>query len=89
MFHFARTRSPHTGPQATGSAQGVVGRRLVRGRLRALGVVLGLCLALAVSTAVALGLSAPTSVGSLLTRDAHRHYVVNPLATIYGCFNTI
>jgi ABC-2 type transport system permease protein len=31
----------------------------------------------------------PTSVGNLLMRDAHGHYVVNPLATIYGCFNTI
>ena len=30
----------------------------------------------------------PTSVGNLLMRDAHRHLVVNPLATIYGCFNT-
>ena len=31
----------------------------------------------------------PTSVGNLLMRDAHGRYVVNPLATIYGCFNTI
>ncbi len=31
----------------------------------------------------------PTSVGNLLMRDAHGHLVVNPLATIYGCFNTI
>ena len=31
----------------------------------------------------------PTSVGNLLMRDAHGHQVVNPLATIYGCFNTI
>jgi hypothetical protein len=31
----------------------------------------------------------PTSVGNLLIRDAHGHHVVNPLATIYGCFNTI
>jgi len=29
----------------------------------------------------------PTSVGNLLMRDAHHHLVVNPLATIYGCFN--
>ena len=31
----------------------------------------------------------PTSVGNLLMRDAHGRQVVNPLATIYGCFNTI
>ncbi len=31
----------------------------------------------------------PTSVGNLLMRDAHRQLVVNPLATIYGCFNTL
>jgi ABC-2 type transport system permease protein len=31
----------------------------------------------------------PTSVGNLLIRDAHGHNVVNPMATIYGCFNTI
>ena len=31
----------------------------------------------------------PTSVGNLLMRDAHGHLVVNPLATIYGCFNTL
>ncbi len=31
----------------------------------------------------------PTAVGNLLMRDAHRRFVVNPLATIYGCFNTI
>ena len=31
----------------------------------------------------------PTSVGNLLMRDARGHLVVNPLATIYGCFNTI
>ena len=31
----------------------------------------------------------PTSVGNLLMRDAHGRHVVNPLATIYGCFNTI
>jgi ABC-2 type transport system permease protein len=31
----------------------------------------------------------PTSVGNLLMRDSHGHRVVNPLATIYGCFNTI
>ena len=29
----------------------------------------------------------PTSVGNLLMRDAQHHLVVNPLATIYGCFN--
>lgn len=31
----------------------------------------------------------PTSVGNLLMRDSGGHRVVNPLATIYGCFNTI
>jgi ABC-2 type transport system permease protein len=31
----------------------------------------------------------PTSVGNVLMRDAHGHLVVNPLATVYGCFNTI
>jgi len=31
----------------------------------------------------------PTTVGNLLIRDSHGHQVVNPLATIYGCFNTI
>ena len=31
----------------------------------------------------------PTSVGNLLMRDAQGRQVVNPLATIYGCFNTI
>jgi ABC-2 type transport system permease protein len=31
----------------------------------------------------------PTSVGNLLMRDSQGHQVVNPLATIYGCFNTI
>jgi ABC-2 type transport system permease protein len=31
----------------------------------------------------------PTSVGNLLVRDAHGHLVVNPLATIYGCFNAL
>ncbi len=30
-----------------------------------------------------------TSVGNVLMRDAHGHHVVNPLATIYGCFDTI
>ncbi len=32
--------------------------------------------------------AAPASVGSVLLRDAHRRLVVNPLATIYGCFDT-
>jgi ABC-2 type transport system permease protein len=31
----------------------------------------------------------PTSVGNLMIHDAHHHLVVNPMATIYGCFNTI
>ncbi len=31
----------------------------------------------------------PTSVGNIMMRDAHGHNVVNPLAMIYGCFNTI
>lgn len=31
----------------------------------------------------------PTSVGNLLMRDTHGHRVINPLAMIYGCFNTI
>ena len=31
----------------------------------------------------------PTSVGNLLMRDARGRHVVNPLATIYGCFNTL
>ena len=30
----------------------------------------------------------PTSVGNLLIRDARGYNVVNPMATIYGCFNT-
>ncbi len=32
--------------------------------------------------------AAPASVGNLLMRDAHGHLAVNPLATIYGCFDT-
>ena len=31
----------------------------------------------------------PAAVGNLLMRDSNGHQVVNPLATIYGCFNTI
>lgn len=31
----------------------------------------------------------PTAVGNVLMRDAHGHNVLNPLAVIYGCFNTI
>lgn len=30
----------------------------------------------------------PTFVGQQLMRDAHGHNVVNPLFTIYGCFDT-
>jgi hypothetical protein len=30
----------------------------------------------------------PTSVGNLLIGDTHGHNVVNPVSTIYGCFNT-
>jgi len=31
----------------------------------------------------------PTAVGNLLMRDSHGHNVINPLSTIYGCFNTL
>ncbi len=50
MFHLARTRSART-PDSPAE------RRLVRGRLRAFGVVLGLCFALAASAAIAAALS--------------------------------
>ena len=57
MFHDARSRNQHVGAQAADSARRLVGRRLVHGRLRAFGAVLGLCFALAASAAAALGLS--------------------------------
>ena len=57
MFHIARTRSQRVGAQAADPARQVVGCRLEHGRLGALGVVLGLCFALAASAAVAVGLS--------------------------------
>jgi len=31
----------------------------------------------------------PTSVGNLMMRDAHGNQVVNPMSTIYGCFNPL
>src|SRR5437763_6979048 len=33
--------------------------------------------------------SPPASIGQQLMRDADGHNVVNPLYTIYGCFNTM
>jgi ABC-2 type transport system permease protein len=33
--------------------------------------------------------SPPAFIGQQLMRDAHGHNVVNPLFTIYGCFNTL
>jgi hypothetical protein len=33
--------------------------------------------------------SPPTFVGQQTMRDASGHSVVNPLFTIYGCFNTL
>jgi len=30
----------------------------------------------------------PTAVGNLLMRDSQGRLVVNPMATIYGCFDT-
>jgi hypothetical protein len=33
--------------------------------------------------------SPPAFIGQQLMRDAHGHNVVNPLYTIYGCFNTM
>jgi ABC-2 type transport system permease protein len=33
--------------------------------------------------------SPPAFIGQQLMRDAHGHNVVNPLYTIYGCFNTL
>jgi ABC-2 type transport system permease protein len=33
--------------------------------------------------------SPPAFIGQQLMRDGHGHYVVNPLYTIYGCFDTI
>jgi hypothetical protein len=33
--------------------------------------------------------SPPSFVGAQTMRDAHRQMVVNPLFTIYGCFNTL
>jgi hypothetical protein len=33
--------------------------------------------------------SPPAFIGQQLMRDAHGHSVVNPLYTIYGCFNTL
>jgi YVTN family beta-propeller protein len=57
MFLIDHLRTRESGTHAAGCAPRVVGRLLVRGRVRALGAVLGLCLALAVSAALALGVS--------------------------------
>ena len=61
MFAGARRRNPQVTALTPDPARRVFGRRLVRGRVRALGALLGLCVALAASAAVAVGLSGGSS----------------------------